>query len=228
MVLAKVSDPSQPGKIVPGVKGISLFIVPKYRVDEQGNIGKHNDISLGGLNKKMGWRGATNCVLNYGENDECIGELMGTEGKGLAVMFNMMNEARISVGLIAASLGYNGYATSLNYARDRRQGRHADNKDPATPQVPIIEHADVKRMLLVQKAYTEGALSLCLFASYLVDVTHYPSSSRSKKDIEDDAILLDLLTPIVKSWPSEWCLEANKWAIQVGNSSWCFLEDRLD
>jgi hypothetical protein len=215
MVLAKVCDPSFPNRLPIGVKGISLFIVPKRRVNENGTLGEMNDISLGGLNKKMGWRGATNCVLNYGENDECIGELMGEEGKGLAVMFNMMNEARISVGLIAASLGYNGFATSLNYARDRRQGRGVDNKDPTTPQVPIIMHPDVKRMLLAQKAYVEGALALCLYASYLVDVTHHPAQDRNVQEVSDDAFLLDLLTPIVKSWPSEWCLEANKWAIQV-------------
>jgi alkylation response protein AidB-like acyl-CoA dehydrogenase len=215
MVLAKVADPADPSKITPGVKGISLFIVPKYKVNDEGIVGEHNDISLGGLNKKMGWRGATNCVLNYGENGNCVGELMGAEGKGLAVMFNMMNEARISVGLIASALGYNGYATSLNYARERRQGRHADSKDPAAPQVPIVEHADVKRMLLVQKAYVEGSISLCLYASFLVDSTHFPPPHRSKDEVAQDGLLLDLLTPIVKSWPSEWCLEANKWAIQV-------------
>jgi len=213
MVLAKVSDPAHPERTAAGVKGISLFIVPKRRVNEDGTLGELNDISLGGLNKKMGWRGATNCVLNYGENNKCVGELMGAEGKGLAVMFNMMNEARISVGLIAAALGYNGYAHSLNYARERKQGRPLDNKDPTAPQVPIVTHADVKRMLLVQKAYVEGALSLCLYASFLVDRSHFAADQSGK--VADDAVLLDLLTPIVKSWPSEWCLEANKWAIQI-------------
>lgn len=138
---------------------------------------------------------------------------MGKEGEGLKVMFNMMNEARISVGLIAASLGYNGYATSLNYARERCQGRPLENKDPKVSQVPIIQHADVKRMLVLQKAYVEGALSLCLYASLLIDRTHFASNQGDSS--AKDNVLLDLLTPIVKSWPSEWCLEANKWAIQV-------------
>ena len=214
MVLAKVADPSDPTKILPGVKGISLFIVPKKRVSEDGTLGDFNDINLAGLNKKMGWRGATNCVLNYGENNACIGELMGEEGKGLSVMFNMMNEARISVGVIASALGYSGYAASFNYALERKQGRLLENKDPNSNPVAIIEHPDVKRMLLVQKSYVEGSLLLCLYASQLVDKTVHPSKS-CRKELEDDAILLDLLTPIVKSWPSEWCLEANKWAIQI-------------
>lgn len=129
-------------------------------------------------------------------------------------MFNMMNEARISVGLIATSLGYLGYSASLNYARERRQGRSSQNRDASSPQTEIINHADVKRMLLAQKAAVEGSLALCLYASLLVDRTHH-LSMLSNEDIEKDSLLLDLLTPIVKSWPSEWCLEANKWAIQV-------------
>lgn len=215
MVLAKVSDPAHPDRTPPGVKGISLFIVPKRRVDEDGKVGELNDINLGGLNKKMGWRGATNCVLNYGENEKCMGELLGGEGKGLATMFAMMNEARISVGLIAASLGYSGYFASLEYAKERKQGRLLENKDPTAPQVAIVQHPDVKRMLLIQKSYVEGSIALCLYASMLVDETHFPSTTRSKEAIQDDSVLLDLLTPIVKSWPSEWCLEANKWAIQI-------------
>jgi len=154
----------------------------------------------------MGWRGATNCVLNYGENGNCVGELLGQEGKGLATMFLMMNEARIGVGVIAASLGYAGYAQSLTYAKERRQGRA--NKDPLSEQVAIIRHSDVKRMLLVQKVYVEGSISLCLYGSMLVDQSHSGSNKETK-------LLLDTLTPIIKSWPSEWCLEANKWAIQI-------------
>lgn len=203
MVLAKVADtPTSP--LPAGVKGISLFVVPKYRVDSK----ESNDVSLGGLNKKLGWRGATNCVMNYGENGQCRGEILGKEGQGLAVMFTMMNEARISVGLIATSLGYSGYAHSLQYARERKQGR----VQPGGDQTPIVNHADVKRMLLVQKAYVEGSLALCLYASLLVDSSTY---AQDKAKAEEDELVLDLLTPIVKSWPSEWCLEANKWAIQI-------------
>ena len=138
MVLAKVCDASKPGEVPAGVKGISLFVVPKKRVNEDGEVGELNDVELGGLNHKLGWRGATNCVMNYGDNDACQGELLGQEGKGLSVMFMMMNEARISVGLIATALGYAGYASSLLYARDRKQGRELSNKDPTVGQVPIM------------------------------------------------------------------------------------------
>ena len=148
-------------------------------------------------------------MLNYGENDDCYGELLGEEGKGLAVMFNMMNEARISVGLIATALGYAGYAKSLRYARERVQGRSQTTGE----QVAIVEHDDVKRMLLVQKAYNEGALNLCLFASHLHDTIEAMDSGDERR--EALSTLLGILTPIVKSWPSEWCLESNKWAIQI-------------
>ena len=215
MVLAKVADPKHPERTPPGVKGISLFIVPKRRVDADGNVQGLNDVALGGLNHKMGWRGATNCVMHYGENGGCVGELLGEEGRGLQGMFKMMNEARITIGLIATALGYAGYAASLQYARDRRQGRPLDGKDPKAPQVAIVEHPDVKRMLLFQKAAVEASLSLCLFASWLVDRTHHQQQPGASAQRDDEALLLDVLTPVVKSWPSEWCLEANKWAIQV-------------
>jgi alkylation response protein AidB-like acyl-CoA dehydrogenase len=215
MVLAKVADAKDPGKIPVGVKGISLFIVPKFRVDDSGNVGEANDVELGGLNHKLGWRGATNCVMNYGENRACVGELLGEEGKGLATMFLMMDEARITIGVIAASLGYAGYDSSWRYANERRQGRAPESKDPANPQIPIKQHADVKRMLLQQKCYVEGSIALCLYVSRLVDWTHHPLPNMSDADRKEAAILLDVLTPIVKSWPSEWCLEANKWAIQI-------------
>jgi alkylation response protein AidB-like acyl-CoA dehydrogenase len=225
MVLAKIADPKDPGKIPVGVKGISLFIVPKKRVDEQGNVGQYNDVELGGLNHKMGWRGATNCVMNYGENRECVGELLGEEGKGLATMFLMMDEARITIGLIAASLGYAGYNASLKYANERRQGRNPENKDPSQPQIFIKQHADVKRMLLQQKCYVEASVALCLYVSRLVDWTHHhhhPLPNMNDPERKEAAILLDVLTPIVKSWPSEWCLEANKWAIQIhGGYGYC-------
>ena len=206
MVLAKI--PGGP----PGVKGISLFIVPRYRVNADGSVGEHNDVSLAGLNHKMGQRITPNCALNFGENKRCTGYLVGEPHRGLEYMFLMMNEARIGVGLAAVGAGYAGYLYSLEYARERTQGRLPDNKDPANQMVPIIQHADVKRMLLAQKAYVEGGLALCLFAASLVDEekTHPDESAR-----EQAGLLLDVLVPVVKAWPSEWCLEANKHAIQV-------------
>lgn len=185
LVLAKI--PGGPA----GTKGISLFIVPKFTPD-----GARNAVAISGLNHKMGQRGITNTVLNF---DGAVGYLVGEPHRGLTYMFHMMNEARLGVGMGAVALGYTGYLKSLDYARERPQGRLV--KDPSTPQVPIIAHADVKRMLLAQKAYVEGALGLALYCARLTDV--------------GDHALLDILTPIAKSWPSQWCLEANSLAIQV-------------
>jgi alkylation response protein AidB-like acyl-CoA dehydrogenase len=196
----------------PGTKGISLFIVPKFDVGDDGRPGRRNDVRVIGLNHKMGYRGAVNTLLSFGDNDDCTAYLLGEPHRGLDYMFVMMNEARISVGLGATMLGYAGYLHSLDYAKQRPQGRLPDNKDPLSPPVPIIQHGDVRRMLLQQKAYVEGALALGLYAAYLVD------EERSTSDIttrDEASLLLEMLTPIVKAWPSEYCLEANKLAIQV-------------
>jgi butyryl-CoA dehydrogenase len=206
MVLAKI--PGSPA----GVKGISLFLVPKHRVNDDGSIGEPNNIALAGLNHKMGNRGTTNCLLNFGENGDSIGYLVGAENQGLMNMFHMMNEARIGVGMAAAITGLGGYLYSLDYARNRPQGRHLHNKDPEAPMVMISEHADVKRMLMTQKAYVEGAQALLYYAAKLVDLQALESDESERQRM---TMLLELLTPICKSWPSEYCLEANKLAIQV-------------
>ncbi len=195
-----------------GTRGISLFIVPRKRVLEDGSSGHDNDVTLVGLNHKMGYRGTVNTLLNFGEQDACEGWLIGQPHQGLKYMFHMMNEARISVGAGAAMLGYAGYLYSLDYARNRPQGRLPGAKDPSSPAVPIIEHADVRRMLITQKAYVEGALALCLYSGRLVDDVR---SGENDAVRERAARLLEILTPIVKSWPSEFCLEANKLAMQV-------------
>ncbi len=217
LVLAKV--PGSDGKLIPGVKGISLFIVPKKLVNADGSLGERNDVVLAGLNHKMGYRGTTNCLLNFGEGKfrpegqpGAVGYLVGEVHKGLANMFHMMNEARIGVGLGAVMLGYTGYLHALDYARSRPQGRAPQAKDPSTPQLPIIRHTDVKRMLLAQKSYVEGGLALALYCSKLVD------DERTAEDAEQRqraTLLLDILTPVAKSWPAQWCLEANNLAIQV-------------
>lgn len=206
MVLARLPDAP------PGVKGISLFLVPKYLVNEDGSRGERNDVTLGGLIHKMGYRGTTSTMLNFGEQQGAVGYLVGEPHQGLACMFHMMNEARIGVGLGAVMLGYTGYLHALDYARERRQGRPLNEKDPTTPQVPLIEHADIRRMLLAQKAYVEGGLSLCLYGTTLVDEKRYAEAADAR---EAAAGRLDLLTPIMKSWPSQFCLEANSLAIQV-------------
>ena len=195
-----------------GVKGISLFLVPKFPVRADGSLGERNEVRLAGLNHKMGYRGTVNTVLTFGEKGPCRGWLIGQPHQGLSYMFHMMNEARIGVGLGAAMLGWAGYEASLRYARERLQGRPPGAKDPAAPQVPLIEHADVRRMLLMQKAWCEGALGLCLYAARLVDEQRTAEGADARREA---GLLLDALTPIVKAWPSEWCLEANKWAIQI-------------
>ena len=206
MVLAKLPDAP------PGVKGISLFIVPKYRVNADGSLGPRNDVVLAGLFHKMGWRGTTSTALSFGDDGQCVGYLVGQPHQGLACMFQMMNEARIGVGMGAVMLGYAGYLYSLEYARQRPQGRLPDNKDPQSPPVAISEHADVKRMLLAQKAYVEGAFDLGLYAARLFDDTHTAADLTERQQAQ---VLLDLLTPIVKSWPSAYCLKANELAIQI-------------
>ncbi len=212
LVLAKIAGPD--GRLVPGTQGISLFIVPKHLVDAEGRLtGERNDVVLAGLNHKCGWRGTSNTLLNFGERDGAVGYLVGRPGEGLRCMFHMMNEARIGIGMAATMLGMAGYEASLDYAKQRPQGRPitGGGKDAAQPQVPIIEHADVKRMLLAQKAYAEGALALQLYCARLVDEHH----TGNEADAGDAALLLEVLTPIAKSWPSEWCLEGNSLAIQV-------------
>ena len=228
LVLAKI--PGDDGKLVAGTKGISLFIVPQKLVDEHGQLtGERNDVSLAGLNHKLGYRGIPNTLLNFGEGKfavrgsggggwdgagaGAIGYRVGRPGEGLRCMFHMMNEARIAVGLGATMLGLAGYEASLDYAKTRPQGRPIGRggKDASKPQVPIIEHADVKRMLLAQKSYCEGALALELYCARLVDELHTgDDAARARAHL-----LLEVLTPIAKSWPSEWCLEANSLAIQV-------------
>ncbi|MGY6237945.1 acyl-CoA dehydrogenase [Burkholderia ambifaria] len=221
LVLAKIPD--EQGRLLPGTRGISLFIVPKYLPTDDGAArGEHNDVVLAGLNHKMGYRGTTNCLLNFGEGTRhrpqgragAIGYLVGEPNRGLAYMFHMMNEARIGVGAGAVALGYTGYLHALDYARNRPQGRALGpaGKDAAAPQAPIVAHPDVRRMLLAQKAYVEGGLALILYCARLVDEAraHDDAAVRAQA-----AQLLDILTPIAKSWPSQWCLAANDLAIQV-------------
>jgi butyryl-CoA dehydrogenase len=229
LVLAKIPDAD--GKLIPGVRGISLFIVPKKLVNEKAELtGVRNDVALAGLNHKCGWRGTTNTLLNFGEGkfkvqtdnsagdgSGAVGYLVGEPGRGLSYMFHMMNEARIGVGMAATMLGMAGYEASLEYAKNRPQGRPVAGgsqkvvKDAAQAQVRIIEHADIKRMLLAQKSYSEGALALELYCAKLVDEQHTADAIAA----DEARLLLEVLTPIAKSWPSEWCLEANSLAIQI-------------
>ena len=194
-----------------GVRGISLFIVPRWRVNADGSRGERNDVRLAGLNHKMGQRGSVNTFLKFGENEDCHAELVGKPHHGLGYMFHMMNEERIGVGMGAVQQGSVGYQYSLKYARERRQGRHPDQKDPTTPPVTLIEHADIRRMLLMQKCYIEGAQVLGFYASMLVD--HALDSDETLRS--ESHQLLELLTPIIKAWGSDYALKANELAIQI-------------
>ncbi|MEP3563394.1 MAG: acyl-CoA dehydrogenase family protein, partial [Marinobacter sp.] len=206
MVLAKIKGAPA------GVKGISLFVVPKFHVDENGDPGERNGVSLAGLIHKLGYRGTTSTALSFGDDAPCHGYLVGEPHQGLKYMFQMMNEARIGVGMGAAVIGYRGYMHSLEYAKDRLQGRKASEKNPESPQVPIIDHADVRRMLLAQKAYSEGGLALCLYGARLMDEQHTHPDEQKRAEAGK---LLDLLTPVIKAWPSEFGPKANDLAIQV-------------
>lgn len=217
LVLAKI-----PGGPL-GTKGISLFIVPRLRgaeasaaalaalADSTPETWVRNGITLAGVNHKLGYRANVNCLLNLGEDAPCVGELIGAPHQGMAQMFQMMNAARIGVGAGAASMGLAGYRAALAYARERTQGRLPSERDPARPMRPIIDHADVRRMLLKAKAFSEGALALILYASRLADEALGDDPIAG----EQARILLDFLTPIVKTWPSTYALEANDLAIQI-------------
>ena len=206
LVLARVKGAAK------GVKGISLFIVPKFLVNDDGTVGQSNEVALAGLFHKMGGRGHTSTALSFGEQDGAVAYLVGEENKGLMYMFHMMNEARILVGTGAALTALTGFQYSLNYAKERPQGRLLSSKDPLSAPVNIIEHPDVRRMLLTQKAYSEGAYALCLYGHQLVDDEKTAATETERKRA---STILDFLTPIIKSWPSEWGPKSNDLAIQV-------------
>jgi butyryl-CoA dehydrogenase len=194
----------------PGVKGISLFIIPKYWPEENGSL-TPNDVFCAGDFQKMGQRGYCTTHLVFGDKDACKGWLVGEPHKGLGYMFQMMNEARISVGLGAASTAMAAYQASLQYANERPQGRLANEKDPLKPPTLIVNHPDVQRMLLTQKAIIEGSLSLVMECNRLSDLAH----AAEGEEKQDSFLLLELLTPIVKTYSSEQGSRAVALAIQT-------------
>jgi butyryl-CoA dehydrogenase len=192
MMLAKI--PGAP----PGAKGISLFLVPNKRIEENGRL-VPNDVQVTGIFHKLGYRGLPLTQLNMGENDNCRGYLMGEPHKGLSYMFELINETRIDIGLCATAIASAAYYAALEYTKERPQGRKPSAKDPALPQVRIIEHADVKRMLLFQRSIVEGSLSLLLQCSLYADLAKVLTGGQKEKY----ALLLALLTPVAKTYPSE-------------------------
>ncbi len=191
----------------PGVKGISLFVVPAMRIEDGERV--PNDTAVAGVIHKIGWRGLPSIALNFGENGDCRGYLVGEPNQGLAYMFQMMNEARLMVGLNGVSTAYVAYQEALEYAKTRPQGRTSKG---AGGQVPIIQHADVRRMLLRQKAIAEGGLALIVYASRCADLAEHADDARVR---QESARLLDLLTPVAKSFPAEKGFEANALAVQI-------------
>jgi butyryl-CoA dehydrogenase len=192
-----------------GVKGISLFVVPKHRPQNGGLV--PNDLATAGVFHKLGYRGCPIVQLSMGEAGDCRGWLLGEPHKGLAYMFQMMNEARIGVGKQATAVASGAYYASLQYAKERPQGRPVQSKDPTQPQVSIIEHADVRRMLLFQRSVVDGALSLLLQAAKYADLSsHGPQEGRERA-----YLLLELLTPVAKSFPSEMGILTTSAAVQI-------------
>jgi alkylation response protein AidB-like acyl-CoA dehydrogenase len=203
LLLARIKDAPL------GTKGISLFAVPKKRIVQDALL--PNDVTTIGIYHKMGYKGCPIAHLHFGADHNCIGYLVGEPHKGLSYMFQMMNEARIGVGTNAVAIGTAAYYASLQYAKERLQGRPISEKNPANPQTAIINHADVKRMLLFQKAITEGSLALLIYCGYLSDIAHVAEGETKAKA----ALLVDLLTPIAKSYPSEMCCQTTSAAVQI-------------
>lgn len=200
-----------------GVKGISLFVVPNKRINEDGTFSP-NDVNIAGTYHKLGYKGCPINQLSLGEEDNCRGYLVGEANKGLAYMFQMMNAARLSVGLGAAAIASAAYYASLEYAKERPQGRSMSEKNVNAPQIPIIEHADVKRMLLFQRAVVEGSLSLLCQCSKYNDLTKVLEGEEREKY----SLLLDLLTPVAKSYPSEMGILSTSQGLQIlGGYGYC-------
>ena len=194
----------------PGIKGISLFAVPKRRFE--GGALVPNDVTVAGVIHKIGWRGLPSLALAFGDRGDCRGWLVGEAHKGISYMFQMMNEARIMVGVNGTATASVAYHEALAYARNRPQGRPITAKSAGIPQVPIMEHADVRRMLLRQKAIVEGALALVCFTAKQSDLAEHAQDPEVRRRA---GLLLDTLTPIAKTFPAEWGFEANVLALQI-------------
>lgn len=193
-----------------GIKGVSLFAIPKRRIENGALVS--NDVTVAGMIHKIGWRGLPSLALEYGDRGECVGHLVGQPHRGISYMFQMMNEARLMVGVNGVATASVAYHEALAYARTRPQGRPASAKDPASPQIPIVGHADVRRMLLRQKAIVEAGLALVVTTARFADLSEHAQDAREK---ERSQLLLDLLTPIAKSFPAEFGFESNVLSIQV-------------
>jgi alkylation response protein AidB-like acyl-CoA dehydrogenase len=196
MVLARIDGAPK------GTKGLSLFIVPKIRVNADGSLGQPNDVTTASIEHKMGIRASSTCVLNFGEDDACQGLLCGSvEHQGIAQMFQMMNRARSLVGVQGVAAGSAAYLSALEYARERKQGAAASaGRDPEAPRVPIIEHPDVRRMLLDMRAQTAAARAVCFETARALDLAKH---GRDDAERRANADLAALLTPVAKAFSTD-------------------------
>ena len=213
-VLARIEgDPA-------GTGGISIFLVPKYLVNDDGSLGRRNDYAIGAIEEKMGLHGSATCVMNMGDNGDCYAELLGEERQGMKVMFQLMNEARIGVGIQSLSLGGIAYLHALNYAKERLQGSSLlEMKNPEAPRVPIIQHADVRRMLLWMKAHVEGFRALTYYTAYCADRAHALADEAER---DKSVGIIEVLTPIVKAYCSDMAFRVTEMAIQTyGGYGYC-------
>ncbi len=197
----------------PGSKGISIFIVPKYRVNGNGTLGEFNDVHVGSIEHKMGIHGSPTCVLNFGDEGKCMGELLGEENQGMAIMFQMMNEARIGVGLQGLAVASTAYLHALKYSKERLQGSDIKEfRNPEAPRVPIIRHPDVRRMLMYMKSLTEGIRGMIYFCAYCGDRIRTAADDAERSKWQG---LLDMLTPVVKAYGSDMGFRITETAMQV-------------
>ena len=213
-VLARIEgDPA-------GTDGISIFIVPKIRVNDDGSLGEPNDVITGNIEHKMGIKGSATCTLNFGENEECIGELLGKERQGMAIMFHMMNEARLEVGLQGLGHASAAYEHARDYARERIQSRAIwDFTNPEASPVAIIEHPDIRRTLLWMKAYTEGLRALNYCVAYAFDRSEISEDEQERKNWQ---AIVQLLTPVCKAFSSDKGVEICSYAIDIyGGYGYC-------
>ncbi|MDP6141033.1 MAG: acyl-CoA dehydrogenase C-terminal domain-containing protein [Arenicellales bacterium] len=193
-----------------GIKGISLFLVPKFLPTEDGEAGERNAVTCAGIEDKMGIKASATCVINL---DGAMGWLVGEPHKGMRAMFTMMNEARLGVGIQGLGLGVSAYQAAVDYARERQQGRALGGTQyPEQPADPIMVHPDIRRMLLTMRAFTEGARALTTWVARQIDVRDHSEDPQARKEADD---LVQLLTPLVKSYLSEVGHDAAQMAVQV-------------
>jgi alkylation response protein AidB-like acyl-CoA dehydrogenase len=197
----------------PGIKGISLFLIPKFLLTPDGGIGERNDLVCSGIEHKMGINGSATCIINFGDNGRCVGYLIGKECQGIELMFQLMNEARIAVGIQGLALGSAAYQLALAYARQRVQGVSIEHwKDPLAERVTIVHHPDVRRMLATMKAYVEGIRALLYHVSFYHELAQYAEDRAQREKYQD---LVDLLTPICKAYSTDTGFEVTRLGLQV-------------